>query len=1009
MGKRCALFVSMAILMASPVRAGALTEELQALSPDSSDVWLSLARQNSQAFRAAVESLLVAQDLRDTTMRARAVAAGKAFCAVTRDSVLLSDVTFLDRASADARRKWSQAIELDRKGRGAKPDVGIPPLVKAIELYGGAHHLRREAVAWGTLGTAYRNAGDLPRAETCYKRALFWRERLGDPLWIGNALNTLGLLKQEQDEADSALVYLEQALAVRRKIGNPNDIARTLNVMGNVHQARQELNQAHELYESALATLGPEATGEVVINAREGLGNVASSLGNHAEALEIYTGVLQGWEAAGRDLGVANTRCNMALELRMLGRPVEALRELDKAQYFFQDEGRNRELARALNQASLAQRDLGNLSESLVLSSKALDRARKSGDSVETANILINLGLIQRELGAPTKALESLSRASAIADSLDNSVLRRDVLFSTAGVYGDTKDHARALTCLEKAIALDQVSGNGNKIAMDLGNIGMTKVALGDRDGMTALRRSIVMAESLQTQSILWVGMLNLADAYEVFGDLDSARVLNQRTIQVMESIEIGDLGEDEKAAFLESCAFVYEAQTNVLGKLAAKEPGQGHELEAWTVAEQGKSRALLDMLNDSTSVSASLQRTWRDVGLGASMDVVRRDILKSDTDVILEYAIGDSGSYLWAITKKSVVLHRLPEKQVIQDTCRLLRRALDEDPGRLRGRAPLAAQATSLSWRDVSAKLYGMVLAPAAAALNGAGRVVIVPDGALHYIPFELLLADGSATASYTLQGKTVVYAPSAGVLAHLSKLKPRQAPKSFLGVGDPDFAGKPAPETVSAAPVTEAAFRSGVPGTGEIRLPSLPHTREEIVDISHSFKKGDATVLLGDEARESRLEEPGFLSQFSILHFATHGLTNERFPKQCCLALSAPADSSTDGYLKAGEIYGLALNADLVVLSACETGKGKMVRGEGVMGLPRAFLYAGTRNVVVSLWSVSDEGTAELMKAFYREMVEKRRNPGEALARAKEEMLQTDRWRHPFYWAGFVLVGPG
>jgi CHAT domain-containing protein len=180
-------------------------------------------------------------------------------------------------------------------------------------------------------------------------------------------------------------------------------------------------------------------------------------------------------------------------------------------------------------------------------------------------------------------------------------------------------------------------------------------------------------------------------------------------------------------------------------------------------------------------------------------------------------------------------------------------------------------------------------------------------------------------------------------------------------------------------------------------------------VVAISRLFDDSRSTLLLGDEAKETTVRSPGFLSQFRILHFATHGLTNERFPKQCCLALAASADSSMDGFLQAGEIYGLSLNADLVVLSACETGKGKMVRGEGVLGLPRAFLYAGARNVVVSLWSVSDEGTAKLMTSFYREMIVGKRLPGEALARAKEAMIQTDRWHDPFYWAGFVLIGPG
>jgi CHAT domain-containing protein len=153
----------------------------------------------------------------------------------------------------------------------------------------------------------------------------------------------------------------------------------------------------------------------------------------------------------------------------------------------------------------------------------------------------------------------------------------------------------------------------------------------------------------------------------------------------------------------------------------------------------------------------------------------------------------------------------------------------------------------------------------------------------------------------------------------------------------------------------------------------------------------------LLGAEAQESTLVEPGFLSSFRILHFATHGLPDEQFPMRSALALSFPKDASQDGFLTAAEIYRLHLSADLAVLSACETGKGKMVRGEGVLGLPRAFLYAGVRNVVVSLWSVSDEATALLMRNFYGDLV------------TKTAMIESKEWNHPFYWAGFVLLGPG
>ena len=998
------LALIVAVLVASPSGAQSLQDQLRALSPDSTETWLSLARSNSPAFRAAVESLLVAKDLKNPDHRSRCEAAAEAYRATTRDSVLFADIHFLSHAASAARKSWSEAVVLDRDGRAAKGMAAVPLLEKANGIYAKLPHLRREAVAWGSLGTAYRTAENLEQAESCYKRALLLRERLGDPLWIGNALNTLGLLKREQNDPDSALVYLAQALAVREKIGNPNDIARTLNFMGDVHRARQELPRARELYERALATLGPQAAGETVINSREGLGNVLSNQGDHEAALDAYHEVLTEWEKLGRGLGVANTRGNLANELRSLGRPGEALQELNQARQFFEDEGLDRQLAETLNKACLVQLDLGNLDEALALAEEGLRRAEAAGYEAERARLLMNLGIIQSELGASGSALEHVERAASLADSLGDPSLQRDALFIAGSLYADRKDHGQALKSYEKALALDRRSGNQSNIAGDLGNIGMNKVALGRQDGMNELRQSVALAESLKAHSILWLGMLNLADAYEVFGELDSARAVNERTIQVMESVRIGDLGEEDKADFLEQRAFVYEAQTNVLGKLVPQNPGEGYELEAWEVAEQGKARALMDLLEEGSGRSVSANRSWKDVGQGVDLATLRKAALATDKDLILEYALGDSGSYLWAITRKDMTLHRLPDKKKIQDASRLLRRSLEEDAVRIRGRAPIPSEKPALSWRDQAAALGGMLLAPVAGSIQKASRIAVIPDGALHYIPFELLLQGSENT--YMLAGKTVRYAPSAGVLAHLAGMKRHAGlPEAFLGVGDPVFDGSAAETTET---LIQGTFRSGIPGTGETRLASLPNTRREVVAIGRLFDNEKPTMLLGEEARESSLSDPGYLSRFRILHFATHGLTDERFPKRCCLALSA-ADTSSDGFLRAEEIYALPVKADLVVLSACETGKGKMVRGEGVLGLPRAFLYAGARNVVVSLWSVSDEGTADLMTSFYREMIQKKRPAAEALARAKEDMMRSERWHHPFYWAGFVLIGPG
>jgi CHAT domain-containing protein len=292
------------------------------------------------------------------------------------------------------------------------------------------------------------------------------------------------------------------------------------------------------------------------------------------------------------------------------------------------------------------------------------------------------------------------------------------------------------------------------------------------------------------------------------------------------------------------------------------------------------------------------------------------------------------------------------------------------------------------------------MVLAPVAGPLTGAKRVYLVPDGPLSFVPFDALLRDSVQTRPgsdpdsrnaffaglpYALSDAEICYGPSASALCLLvdaaAARSRAERPMEFLAVGDPAFA--------------------------QAALAPLPFTREEVQAIGAYFPPDRSTVLLGAEASEAAVRRPGFLGDYRILHLATHGLVDERRPDRSSIALAEPADPTEDGFLRAQEIYRLDLNADLVVLSACETGLGKMLRGEGVLGLPRAFFFAGVPRIVVSLWSVSDRSTADLMKAFYGELVRSRKPPGRALAGAKKTM-RAGGFAHPFYWAPFVLIGP-
>jgi CHAT domain-containing protein len=363
------------------------------------------------------------------------------------------------------------------------------------------------------------------------------------------------------------------------------------------------------------------------------------------------------------------------------------------------------------------------------------------------------------------------------------------------------------------------------------------------------------------------------------------------------------------------------------------------------------------------------------------------QELLLAPDAALLEYALGDTVSYALVVTPDSLTLVPLPPRDRIATLVQALRAAVDADAGRLRGRR-LAPDAPAPDLASAASRLGDAVLAPVMPALWRSRRLLVVPDGPLQFVPFELLLTgvgkkeEDPGRWPYALRSAVVSYGPSATSLLNLAAWRAERegAAEGFLGVGDPDFKG------------------AGEP---------LPFTRTEVERIGALFGERDRVLLMGNLAKEKTLTEPGFLSRFRFIHLATHGVADELRPERSRLALSSPEDASEDGYLQASEVYDVQLQADLVVLSACETGRGKMVQGEGVMGLPRAFLYAGTPAVVVSLWSVSDEATADLMSAFYEGMVREGLAPAEALARAKERLRAGTRWAHPFYWAPFVLVG--
>lgn len=423
----------------------------------------------------------------------------------------------------------------------------------------------------------------------------------------------------------------------------------------------------------------------------------------------------------------------------------------------------------------------------------------------------------------------------------------------------------------------------------------------------------------------------------------------------------------------------------------------------------------------------------------------IQQDILDDQT-ALLEYSLADENSYLWLVTRSRIMLFRLPGRSIVEGKVVELRSKLVPSDRRLsilnadeiasqtaRGLSKpqtqqAAATATAKNYLAAAHDLYQVVVEPVAPYIRDK-RLLIVADGALHFIPFEALVTsregESYGSLAYLVKSNEVIYAPSASVLAAIQR-RANASPAAqgqILLLGDPVF--DPGDERVqrSAAiglqqPVSlRANLRllstlEDIRGTdaGALKLARLKGTRvetEQIVKLATASNSSAAT-LLDLDASETKLAKQD-LSKYDILHFATHGLMNPERPQFTGLALSLVGDEDNDGLLLVDEVFNLRLNSPrLVMLSACETGLGKLKRGEGVTGLTRAFMYAGATTVGVSLWSVSDEATAVLMSSFYQRLFSKERpSMSAALRGAQLEMIAGERNSVPFYWASFVLVG--
>jgi CHAT domain-containing protein len=286
--------------------------------------------------------------------------------------------------------------------------------------------------------------------------------------------------------------------------------------------------------------------------------------------------------------------------------------------------------------------------------------------------------------------------------------------------------------------------------------------------------------------------------------------------------------------------------------------------------------------------------------------------------------------------------------------------------------------------------------------------RVLIAADGALHYVPFGVLPVTHDGDSVPLLATREVISVPSMSALAAQRGQRSDDAPSKTLAVfADPVF--ERTDERLTRPRVVAGAVQSNeVQTRSSFEFHRLRHSGREAHDIATLVPEQGRLVSEGFFAtREAVLNAD--LKQYRYVHFATHGVVDSRTPALSALALSQFDESGNAlaGFLRLDDIYSLDLNADVVVLSACDTALGREIRGEGLVGLTQAFLYAGSKSLVLSLWQVSDAATAVLMTRFYGQMIKNGAPAAEALRAAQLSMAAESRWADPYYWGAFILLG--
>jgi CHAT domain-containing protein/tetratricopeptide (TPR) repeat protein len=782
---------------------------------------------------------------------------------------------------------------------------------------------------------------------------------------------------------------LTAALLAADPKNRPRQRAEIFAKLGGLQAEIGELRDAIESYQRALGLIRQFRDGGMEAQVLLHLGSLYRNMGDLIRAQASYLQALERFRNEG-------ARAGEAMTLSALGQCYLDTGEFQKALDAL-------ERARALSTGLWDRHIQGSVAEGTGRVYAALgksDRAREyflaslaawreTGNTSGEARVLLDLGGVDLLQGRTTeasiaygKALELWRKAGSMQGEAASLLALAEIEF--------TRRPQEALRLYQSAEALFRENPRARARAL-CGMAALQSAAGNTQQSLELYREALRLEREVGDPSGQAQALLGMARAERRFGQIEQARAHLEEALALIEAQSATVANRDSRASFLSTQYDAYELYISILMQLDRREPGRGYAVQAFEASDRTRARSFLAQLHaDRGAAPRHVQRPM-------SLSMVQRQVLDADT-VLLEYSLGEERSFLWAVTSSSFSAFTLPARAEIENQARRAYDLLSASNHRMAGAT------ADLVLGDLGRLLLGPVLDQLAYK-----RLAIVADGALQYIPFAVL-PDPAHPEWRLVEEHEIVAIPSASVLAaqRQAPTARRPAPKMLALFADPVFTRDDERFSPTHGPEPSPRLADATRDPRLARLPRLRDSRIEAESILRLVPPAMRFEALGFEAnRNSALDAS--LSQYRILHFATHSFVNSQHPELSGLVLSLfdPTGKPREGFLKAYEINDLSLPVDLVVLGACRTALGKDVRGEGLLGLTRAFLSVGARQVVSGLWGASDRGTAELMVRFYREMLSTGLSPSAALRAAQISMLRDPQWASPYYWAGMVLQG--